>query len=159
MWSCFFIIIFGLPGNWLMALPSIWLVFLGEYLSLAVLLAFAIAAEVLETWLGSRLAKQAGASKAGGWGAFLGAFLGGLFLTFLLPIPVLGTLFGVCAGAFLGVVLFEQLWGNSSTDLLNIGKFAALGALLGRMAKVIFGAAAAVFWSIYSFNRIPGFFD
>ena len=142
-----------------MILPSIWLAFSGDFFSFGVLLSFAVVAEVLETFLGSKLAKQAGASKAGGWGAFLGAFLGGVFLTFLLPIPVLGTLFGVCAGAFLGVIIFERIFGSHSGDLLEIGKFAALGALLGRMAKVIFGAAGAIYWSIYSFNRIPGFFD
>jgi hypothetical protein len=152
-WICFLMIPFGLPGNWLMAASAL-LAAYGEeanYAPLILLLGAAIIAELFEALIGSKMAHSAGASKAGMIGSFLGALLGGFFLTFLVPIPVIGTLIGACLGAFLGAVLSETLFTERNADsksLAHIGIAAATGVLFGRLMKVTFGAAGAIYWTI-----------
>ena len=153
VWICFLMIPFGLPGNWLMATSAL-LAAYGEeanYTPLILLLGAATIAELFEALLGSKMAHSAGASKAGMIGSFLGALLGGFFLTFLVPIPVIGTLIGACLGAFLGAVLFEMLFTERNADsksLAHIGIAAAIGVLFGRLMKVTFGVAGAIYWTI-----------
>ena len=153
VWICFLMIPFGLPGNWLMAASAL-LAAYGEeanYTPLILLLGAATIAELLEALLGSKMAHSAGASKAGMIGSFLGALLGGFFLTFLVPIPVIGTLIGACLGAFFGAVLFEMLFTERNADsksLAHIGIAAAIGVLFGRLMKVTFGVAGAIYWTI-----------
>jgi uncharacterized protein YqgC (DUF456 family) len=153
VWICFLMIPFGLPGNWLMAASAL-LAAYGEeanYTPLILLLGAATIAELFEALLGSKMAQSAGASKAGMAGSFIGALLGGFFLTFLVPIPVVGTLAGACLGAFLGAVLSEALFTERNTDsksLAHIGIAAAVGVLFGRLMKVTFGIAGALYWTI-----------
>ena len=153
VWICFLMIPFGLPGNWLMAVSAL-LAAYGEeanYTPLILLLGAATIAELFEALIGSKMAHSAGASKTGMIGSFLGALLGGFFLTFLVPIPVIGTLIGACLGAFLGAVLFEMLFTERNADsksLAHIGIAAAIGVLFGRLMKVTFGAAGAIYWTI-----------
>ena len=153
VWICFLMITFGLPGNWLMAASAL-LAAYGEeanYTPLILLLGAATIAELFEALMGGKMAHSAGASKAGMIGSFLGALLGGLFLTFLVPIPVIGTLIGACLGAFLGAVLFETLFTERNADsksLAHIGIAAAIGVLFGRLMKVTFGVAGAIYWTI-----------
>ena len=153
VWICFLMIPFGLPGNWLMAASAL-LAAYGEeanYTPLILLLGAAIIAELFEALIGSKMAHSAGASKAGMIGSFIGALLGGLFLTFLVPIPVIGTLSGACRGAFIGAVLFETLLTVRNADsksLAHIGIAAAIGVLFGRLMKVTFGVAGAIYWTI-----------
>lgn len=153
VWICFLMIPFGLPGNWLMAASAL-LAAYGEeanYTPLILLLGAAIITELFEALIGSKMAHSAGASKAGMVGSFIGALLGGFFLTFLVPIPVIGTLIGACLGAFLGAVLFEMLFTERNADsksLAHIGIAAAIGVLFGRLMKVTFGVAGAIYWTI-----------
>jgi uncharacterized protein YqgC (DUF456 family) len=153
VWICFLMIPFGLPGNWLMAASAL-LAAYGEeanYTPLILLLGAATIAELFEALMGGKMAHSAGASKAGMIGSFLGALLGGFFLTFLVPIPVVGTLAGACLGAFLGAVLSEALFTERNTDsksLAHIGIAAAVGVLFGRLMKVTFGIAGALYWTI-----------
>ena len=153
VWICFLMIPFGLPGNWLMAVSAL-LAAYGEeanYTPLILLLGAATIAELFEALLGSKMAHSAGASKAGMIGSFLGALLGGFFLTFLVPIPVIGPLIGACLGAFLGAVLFEMLFTERNADsksLAHIGIAAVIGVLFGRLMKVTFGVAGAIYWTI-----------
>ena len=148
---------FGLPGNWLMAASAL-LAAYGEeanYTPLILLLGAAIIAELFEALIGSKMAHSAGARKAGMIGSFIGALLGGLFLNFLVPIPVIGTLIGACLGAFIGAVLFETLFTERNADsksLAHIGVAAAIGVLFGRLMKVTFGAAGAIYWTIVAID-------
>jgi uncharacterized protein YqgC (DUF456 family) len=157
VWICFLIIPFGLPGNWLMAASALLAVYGEEadYMPLILLLSAATIAELFEALLGSKMAQSAGASKAGMIGSFVGALLGGFFLTFLVPIPIVGTLVGACLGAFLGAVLFEILFTERNVDsksLTHIGLAAAVGVLFGRLMKVTFGVAGAIYWTIVAIS-------
>ena len=157
VWICFLMIPFGLPSNWLMAASAL-LAAYGEeanYTPLILLLGAATIAELFEALLGSKMAHSAGASKAGMIGSFLGALLGGFFLTFLVPILIVGTLVGACLGAFLGAVLFEMLFTKRNADsksLTHIGLAAAVGVLFGRLMKVTFGVAGAIYWTIVAIS-------
>ena len=157
VWICFLRIPFGLPGNWLMAASALLAVYGEEadYMPLILLLSAATIAELFEALLGSKMAQSAGASKAGMIGSFVGALLGGFFLTFLVPIPIVGTLVGACLGAFLGAVLFEILFTERNVDsksLTHIGLAAAVGVLFGRLMKVTFGVAGAIYWTIVAIS-------
>ena len=156
VWICFLMIPFGLPGNWLMAVSALLAAYSEEanYTPLILLLGAAAIAELFEALIGSKMAHSAGASKAGMIGAFLGALLGGFFLT-LVPIPVISTFIGACLGAFLGAVLFETLFTERNADsksLAHIGIAAAIGVLFGRLMKVTFGVVGATYWTIVAVN-------
>ena len=135
-----------LPGLWLMlgaaALYS--LLTHGAFLGwrvLLILLLTAAAAEVGELYFGGAGAKQAGASKWGIVGGFIGAILGGIFLTFV-PIPILNHVIGICLGTFLGAFAVEMLLGKPIDSSLRIGVGAAKGRLfgiVGKLAWAVFG--------------------
>src|SRR3954451_5542486 len=103
-----FINILTLPGLWLMAgsygLYG-WLTGWNHYVgwpSFGAMVALATIAEVVELVAGGAGAKKAGASKRAMIGAGGGALLGAIFLTALIPIPIVGTVVGVCLGAAIG---------------------------------------------------------
>jgi uncharacterized protein YqgC (DUF456 family) len=143
--------LFGLPGNWLMLLAVVaytWVTGWQRYVhwaSLVVLLAIAVAGEVVEF-----IAAGAGAKKAGGtvWGVIgglLGGLIGGLFLTGLVPIPILGTLVGLIAGTFLGAMGAELLLGRGEvrpSAVIAVG--AAKGRFYGTILKLAFGVVILV---------------
>ena len=130
---------FTLPGTWLMlaaAAAYAWATkgaYLGWY-TLAALLGLTLAAEVLEFVFGGAGAKKAGASKWGILGGLVGAVLGGIFLT-LIPVPILGTVAGICVGSFLGAFAVELLLGRTVGQSLRIGFGAFKGRLLGIVSK------------------------
>jgi uncharacterized protein YqgC (DUF456 family) len=135
---------FTLPGLWLMLAAAAGYAFLtgGHYLgekSLIVLLILALGAEIAEFVLGGAGAKKAGASKWGIVGGILGGILGGLFLTALIPIPVLGTIIGICLGSFAGAFGIELIMGQPVAQSVRIGYGAAKGRFLGIVNKVAIG--------------------
>jgi uncharacterized protein YqgC (DUF456 family) len=99
-------ILFGMPGIWLMVLTAAlidWLqpeVFMFSRATLYVSAGLALLAEILEFMMGAAGARQAGGSKRGAALAIVGGVIGAILGT-ALPIPVLGTLIGASAGAFL----------------------------------------------------------
>src|SRR5215203_3550235 len=107
-----FLNIIGLPGIWLMiGVVGIyaWLTRADNYvgtISLIVLVALGILAEVVEFIAGSAGAKKAGGSKRAAMGAIIGALVGGIFLSFI-PIPIVSTIVGACLGAFIGAAIVE----------------------------------------------------
>jgi uncharacterized protein YqgC (DUF456 family) len=143
-----FIVILGLPGLWVMVLAAALYAWgtHGAHVGgkgLVFLVVVAAAAEVVEFIAGAGGAKKAGASKAGVWGAIVGALLGGFFLTFI-PIPIVSTIIGVCLGAFLGAIAGELLAGREVVHSVNVGVGAAKGRFLGMMAKLSFGVLILV---------------
>ena len=95
--------LFNLPGLWVMVAAT---VFYGwwtawAYVGLKALTAMvvlALIAEVLEFTSSGKAAKQAGASRRGFWGAIAGGIVGGIVLTGIIPIPIVGTVFGILSG-------------------------------------------------------------
>ncbi|MDA0667265.1 MAG: DUF456 domain-containing protein [Planctomycetota bacterium] len=147
---------FSIPGNWLIAAAGL----LGPSLGLGwtpflILLVAAGVAELLELLLATKTAKKAGAGKSGQWGAFFGGFVGAIFATPFIPIPILGTLIGAAVGAFCGAIFFEIVFANrESKELMGIGFGAFLGILLGKGAKMAIGAFQMGYWGYAVFTEI-----
>lgn len=137
---------FTLPGLWLMlagAAVYAWLTH-GYYLGIKTLIALLIlatAAEIVEIFLGGAGAKKAGASFWGIIGGLIGAIVGGICLTGLIPIPILGTIIGICLGSFLGAFTVELVLGQPLVQSVQVGLGAAKGRFTGIVGKVIFGCA------------------
>jgi uncharacterized protein YqgC (DUF456 family) len=139
---------FTLPGLWLMlGAAALYALFThGQFLGwhvLLVLLITASAAEVGEIYLGGAGAKAAGASKWGIIGGFIGAIVGGIFLTFV-PVPILNHVVGICLGTFLGAFGVEMLLGKPLNSSLRIGMGAARGRLFGIVGKLVVGVGMFV---------------
>jgi hypothetical protein len=135
---------FTLPGLWLMLAAAAGYAYLtaGHYLgykTLIALLVLTAGSEVAELFLGGAGAKKAGASKWGILGGLLGAILGGIFLTGFIPIPILGTVIGICLGSFAGAFIVELLLGRPVLHSMRIGYGAAKGRLFGIAGKVTIG--------------------
>lgn len=145
-----FVNLLSLPGLWLMvgahagyAWLTGWNVHVG-WPSVVALIAIAGVAEVVEFVAGAAGTKAAGGSKRGMMGAVVGGLLGALFLTFLVPVPILGTVVGVCAGTFLGALVVELMVGKEVGQSTRIGIGAAKGRFVGILAKSCFGVAILV---------------
>lgn len=133
-----------LPGLWLMLAAAAVYALLthGHFVSwwtLLLLLALAATAEIIELLSSGAGAKKAGGGKPGLWGALAGGIIGGIFLTAFIPIPVLGTLVGVCIGTFFGALISELAFGREVGHALWIGVGAAKGRLFGTFIKLGFG--------------------
>lgn len=142
-----------LPGLWLMVAAAAGYAWLTHWAyltwrTLAVLLALALVAEVVETASAGAGAKRAGAGRRGLWGAIIGGILGGIFLTFV-PIPVVSTFLGVCLGTFLGAMIGELSGGRELGRSAVIGVGAAAGRVKGTLLKLGFGLAiiGIVLWN------------
>jgi uncharacterized protein YqgC (DUF456 family) len=133
------LILTGLGGAVVPALPGIPLIFGGIWLIAAVdryrhvgmwwLLAIAFVGAVgltLDLIAGALGAKSAGASPRAVWGALLGMLVG---LFFGLP--------GLLFGPFLGAVLGELSAGNSVLRSAHVGLSAWIGLIFGTIIKVV----------------------
>lgn len=142
---------FGLPGLWVMS-GAVLLYSIGVpaggvgAVTVIVVFALALAAEVLEFLLTGRFARRYGGSRRAAWGAILGSIVGAFVGV---PVPVVGSLVGAFAGAFAGAWLAEM------TNRVSVGSATrvATGALLGRIAatatKVGIGCAVIV-WVVFA---------
>src|SRR5258705_12181706 len=82
----------GLPGLWVMVAGVVGYGWLTDFRSvgvatIAVVLGLAFLGEILEWWLGFRLARTFGGSRRSAWGALLGGLSGGRRGV---PVPVVG---------------------------------------------------------------------
>ena len=130
------LVLFGLPGTWFLALLGAGATLLGlPWESVWVLLGAAAVAEALELAGSVLLAKRAGASRSGMWGAFLGSLVGAVAGT---PwMPVVGTLLGAGAGAYVGAAWCEMaLVGRDDAVSLRAARGALFGVLAGRLVKL-----------------------
>jgi uncharacterized protein YqgC (DUF456 family) len=143
-----FVNILGLPGLWLMVASVglyAWLTGFGAYVGWATLwtlIGLALAAEVVEFVAGGSGAKAAGGSGKAMWGAIVGALLGGFLLT--IPVPIIGTIIGVCAGAFLGASIVTISERGDVLHSTRVGWGAAKGRFWGILSKLAFGAVMLV---------------
>jgi uncharacterized protein YqgC (DUF456 family) len=142
-----FIIPVGLPGTFLiLGSAFVYALITGFYpLSwtvLAALLLIAVAAEIVEFFLGAAAARRFGGSKAAVAGAILGGIAGAIWATPLFP--VLGTVAGAFVGCFAGATMFEYLSSHDFQKSMRVGTGAFLGALGGRLTKVAAGCAMVV---------------
>ncbi|MBL9150097.1 MAG: DUF456 domain-containing protein [Phycisphaerae bacterium] len=143
----------GLPGTWLILLFAVFLravealVPLGSepvfgWPTFAILTGLALLAELVEFLAAAAGAKTGGASKRGMTGAVAGGLLGALFGTFLIPIPVVGSVIGAAAGSAIGAIAGElSVGGKELRSTMKPAAGAVAGRLLGTLAKTGFAAA------------------
>ena len=132
-----FAVILGLSGNSILLGLGLITAWAGgfEHLSwvtLLLLLAMAVLAEVVEALLGVETARRFGASRYGMLGTFLGGLVGAAVGTAWLPL--IGSLIGAFAGAFAGAFVGEILGGQT----MEKGAKAGTGAFLGKVAATTF---------------------
>jgi uncharacterized protein YqgC (DUF456 family) len=156
---CWGLTLFGLPGNWLIVIGSIFVAFSfgGMGVTTIMLLAgLALIGEIIELVAGAAGMKKGG-SKRGAVMAVIGSFIGGIGGAAAgIPIPVLGSAVGVILGAALGAmfgaIIGEMSKGRGTGHSLEIGKAAFFGRLVGSAVKLAIGAAmilvaiAALVW-------------
>jgi uncharacterized protein len=153
-----FLVLLGLPGNWLMMVSTAlvaWLYWDEGMFSRWTLLAalgIAVLGEVLEFAAGAVGTKQAGGSRAGAFGALAGGLIGAAAGTFIIPIPIIGSLVGACGGAFCGALAMELAGGREMEPAVRSGIGAGVGRFFGTVAKLVVGiaiwlvVAVAAFW-------------
>ncbi len=153
-----FLIVLGLPGTWTMVLATagLWwwqgeelVIVSGWVVVVALVLAFV--GEVIEFLSGAAGAKKAGGSRWGSVGAIVGALVGAILGTFLIPVPIVGSIVGMCGGAFAFAALLERIGGRTVEESLRSGQGAAVGRFLGILAKLAVGVAIWVVTGVAAF--------
>jgi uncharacterized protein YqgC (DUF456 family) len=144
-----FLNLVGLPGLWLMvgahavyAWMTGWEHFVG-WPSLIAMVVLAIGAEIVEFMAGAAGSSAAGGRKRGMVGAVIGGLIGAVFFTGLVPIPIVGTIIGVCLGTFIGAAVMEYR-GKGAVHSLRVGVGAAKGRFWGIIGKSAFGIVMLV---------------
>lgn len=143
-----------LPGTWLMLLATViagwltslhdgvWIYYIPTFVILAVL---ALLGEGIEFLGGAAGAKIAGAGRRATFLAVFGSIAGAILGTFLLPIPIVGTLTGAALGAAGGSILGDRWEGRDWKASIHGGGGAAVGKLGGAVGKL---AVAALMWVV-----------
>ena len=98
----------GLPGLWLIVLGILGYGWLTDFRTittwfLILALGLALAAELLEAWIGYKFARRYGGSRRAGWGALIGGLIGAFVGV---PVPIIGPVIGGFIGAVAGAALF-----------------------------------------------------
>ena len=114
------------------------------------ILALSVATEGLETAAGHFGVTSRGGSKAAGLAAVGGGFFGLLLGTFI-PIPVAGSLLGMCAGSFVCAYLVERRRQGTHKGAAHVAR----GVLVARIAVIGFKVSSAcvttcvLLWGFY----------
>ena len=137
---------FGLPGLWVIVLGVLGYGWLTDFRTIGVgliilIVALALIGEVVEAWLGFRMARRYGGSSRAGWGALIGGLVGAIIGV---PVPVIGSVIGGFVGAFLGAALFEYTRARHSEGAVRAGWGAVLGRAVAAAVKMGLGVVIAV---------------
>lgn len=158
--ACVFLTLLQLPGTWIMLLILLvasWMHGHGfssiEVTTLIVMTLLATLGEIIEFIASAIGSRKAGGSKRGATLSLIGGVAGALLGTFLLPIPIIGTLAGACVGAGLGSLGGDKWAGRQWKAAVTSGTGAALGKLGGTLAKVV---VAGVMWAASLFALFAG---
>ena len=111
----------------------------------------AVIGELMDLAAGALGAKKGGASRRGVIGAFVGGLGGALVGTFLIPIPLIGTLLGALGGTFAGALFGEMNDPENkktADEALKPAAAATLGRVLGTVAKA---GIVGVVWLVLTF--------
>ena len=145
---------FGLPGLWLIVLAIIGYGWLTDFQTMGawflfLVIALALAEELIEAWIGFRFAQRYGGSRRAGWGALIGGLIGALVGV---PLPVVGSVIGGFVGAFVGAAIFEYTRARHAEGAARagwgavLGRAAAVGIKMGLGVVIAVIAAVAVLW-------------
>lgn len=99
-------------------------------------------------------AKQAGASKWGQIGAFVGLLLG--FFGLLPTLPFGGPLLGILFGPLLGAIIGEFLYRRDLGAAVKAGIGIMVGTLLGNLMQGLLAIAAVVVFLITTWSQVYG---
>jgi uncharacterized protein YqgC (DUF456 family) len=158
----------SLPGNWgipLLALGLAWFFPVDPETSspgigwtvVGVLVALAVAGEVLEFTAGAAGAAKQGASRRAILLALVGSFaislIGAVLLTGVIPLigTLVGAVLGGAAGAWGGAYLGEMWKGRSQPERLAASQGAVIGRVLGTVSKLLAGAVMVAVFSVAAF--------
>ncbi len=147
----------ALPGNWLVVTsaflytslfpePAVFSKF-----TLFFIVLLAVTGEIIEFFAGAGGAKKAGSSWFGSIGALAGTFLGAIFGTFLIPMPLIGTLAVASLGAAVGAWSLELIKGQPVKEVRKFGIGAGIGVLIGTTSKFLLGLLIWVTLSVAAF--------
>lgn len=136
----------GLPGLWVMVLSILAYGWLTDFQAvtagiIALVVALAVLGEVIEAWLGFRLAQRYGGSSRAGWGALVGGLIGAVVGV---PVPLIGSVIGGFVGAFAGAALFEYTRARRTGAAAGAGWGAVLGRAAAAAVKMALGVVIAV---------------
>ena len=136
----------GLPGLWVIVLGILGYGWLTDFRTMAMwflilALGLALAAELIEAWLGFRLARRYGGSRRAGWGALIGGLVGAMVGV---PVPLIGPVIGGFLGAFAGAALFEYTREKKSGAATKAGWGAVLGRAVAAAIKMSIGVVLVV---------------
>jgi len=137
----------GLPGTWLMVIATAGLAWwrweerMFSPWTVAALAALALLGEIAEFAAGAAGSRKAGGSLRGAAGALVFGVVGGIAGTFLIPIPLVGSVLGACLGAGAGAILGELSLGKKLEPAVTVGKGAFVGRFLGTVYKLAAGGA------------------
>src|SRR6059036_2971705 len=136
----------GLPGLWIMVAGIIGCGWLTDFHSvgvatIAIALGLAFLGEVVETWLGFRLARTYGGSRRAAWGALVGGLVGAVTGV---PVPIIGSVIGGFIGSFAGAALFEYAHSRTADTAVRAGWGAVLGRAAAAAVKIALGVVIAV---------------
>jgi hypothetical protein len=145
----------GLPGLWVMVAGVLGYGWLTGFRSvgvgtIALILALAMAGEVIEAWVGFRATRRYGGSRRAGWGALLGGIIGAIVGV---PVPIVGSVVGAFAGSFAGAVLFEMSATRQVGTAVNAGWGAVVGRALAAAFKIALGLVICVIAAFVAFSN------
>ncbi len=140
-----------LPGVWFMlaAAVAVELLFPSQTVfhpaTLITLVVVAILGEIIEILASAVGAGKAGGSRKSGFFSVIGAMIGAIAGTVLIPIPLVGTIGGACIGAGLFALFSERLierrdWDQSA----QVARGAALGRLAATFVKITIAIVVGV---------------
>lgn len=151
--------IFTLPGVWFMLGVAVLLEIIFSDRSifhpgtLVALLVIAILGEIFELVASAVGASRAGGSRRTAALSVVGSLVGAIAGTFVIPIPIVGTVAGAAIMAGLFAFGSEQLFEKRSTDhSMQVATGAAIGRLAATLVKVTVASivgVALVFTAIY----------
>lgn len=147
----------GLSGNFIILGTAVVLGAVTRFqavtlLALGVMAAVVIAGEIIESALGSVMARRYGASAWGMVGAFLGGLVGAILGTPVLP--VIGSIIGSFLGAAAGAVLLEWIHLRRLEPSMPAGWGAILGKLASSLIKIWIGLGMVVYLQLRIFRHL-----
>lgn len=149
-------VVLALPGIWAMVLVSAicmwWRPEIISWRAVVTLASIALVSEIMEMVASAAGAKKFGGSKRGAVGAIFGTMIGAIVGSFLIPIPVIGTIVGGIAGAGIGAMGVERsIVQMSWVDSMKSGSGAAIGRTISIFIKLGLAIVAALFFCLAAF--------
>lgn len=141
LFSCLILTVLGLGGNWIIAVSALIITVTGwgtlTWGWLAIIVALAVAGEIIEALLGLVIVARKGGTRWGVVGSFAGGIAGAVLGSAV--IPPLGTLFFAFVGGFAGAVAGEYLGDRRLEEAMRVGFWSLVGRSLAAMGKVVIG--------------------